>query len=93
MADESMVTPEVAEFLTLMTEETCFPENWETCGLWLAQAQALAQFLADHRGKIGLSDAAMLVGLGGVLVEMAKREREAFDATARYFGKKEAGDE
>ena len=74
------ITPEAAEFLTLMIEETRLPDEWDVTGFWLAHAQLLAQFLADHRGKIALNDAAMLLGLGGMLVVMAKRELEAFAA-------------
>lgn len=79
------VSPEAAEFLTIMLEETRLPAEWDVSGLWLIQAQQLAQFLADQRGKIGLSDAAMLVGLGGMLVEMAKRERESSDEAGRWL--------
>lgn len=77
----SSVAPEAAEFLTLMVEETILPTDWDVSGFWLTHAQQLAQFLADHRGRMPLHDAAMLVGLGGMLVEMARREREATDAT------------
>ena len=80
-----IVTPEAAEFLTIMLEETRLPATWDTSGFWLTHAQQLAQFLADHRGRISLDNAAMLVGLGGMLVEMAKREREAGAAAARFF--------
>lgn len=85
MANEQMVTPEAAEFLTLMLEETRLPDGWDTGGFWLTHAQQLAQFLADHRGRIAFEDAVMLLGLGGMLVEMAKREREASDTAACYF--------
>ncbi|KPF90209.1 hypothetical protein IP81_15820 [Novosphingobium sp. AAP83] len=71
------VSPEAARILTLMIEETILPANWDVSGLWLDYAQQLAQYVADQRGIISMSDATMLVGLGGVLVEMAKREREA----------------
>lgn len=70
-------SPEASELLTLMLEETRLPDDWEISGFWLNYAQQLAQFMADQRGKIPFSDAAMLLGLGGMLVEMAKREREA----------------
>lgn len=79
------VTPEAAEFLTLMLEETRLPDDWDTSGFWLSHAQQLAQFLADHRGRIPLTDAAMLLGLGGMLVEMAKREREASAEAGRLL--------
>lgn len=79
------VTPEAAEFLTLMLEETRLPDDWDTSGFWLSHAQQLAQFLADHRGRFPMSDAAMLLGLGGMLVEMAKREREASAEAGRWL--------
>ncbi|KQN19433.1 hypothetical protein ASE86_13240 [Sphingomonas sp. Leaf33] len=79
------VTEEAAEFLSLMQEETRLPADWDVSGFWLAHAQQLAQFLADQRGRIPFADAAMLVGLGGMIVEMAKREREATDAAACLF--------
>lgn len=75
MADT--VSPEAAEFLDIMLNETRLPHDWDVSGFWLAHAQQLAQFLADHRGRIPFEDATMLVGLGGMMVEMAKREREA----------------
>lgn len=80
-----IVTPEAAEFLTLMLKEIRPPEDWETSEFWLTLAQQLAQFLADQRGNIPLQDAAMLVGLGGILVEMAKREREAALQVKRFL--------
>ena len=79
------VTPEATEFLELMLEETRLPDGWDTSGFWLTHAQQLAQFLADQRGRIPLEDAAMLVGLGGMLVEMAKREREASEEAGRFL--------
>lgn len=79
------VSNEAAEFLTLMLEETRLPADWDTAGFWLTHAQQLAQFLADQRGRIPLDDAAMLVGLGGMLVEMAKREREASAEAGRIL--------
>lgn len=79
------VTPEAAEFLGLMLEETCLPDGWDTSGFWLTHAQQLTQFLADPRGRIPLEDAAMLVGLGGILVEMAQREREASQEAGRFL--------
>lgn len=80
-----IVSPEAAEFLTLMLEETQLPADWDTSGFWLTHAQQLAQFMADQRGRISLSDAAMLLGLGGMLVEMAKREREASAEAGRWL--------
>jgi hypothetical protein len=74
---EAFVSPEAAVFLDLMVNETRLPSDWDVSGFWLAHAQQLAQFMADHRGSFPLSDAAMLLGLGGMLIEMAKREREA----------------
>lgn len=82
------VTQEAAEFLSIMLEETRLPGNWDTSGFWLCHAQQLAQFLADHRTAIGIEDAAMLVGLGGMLVEMAKREREAGALVSGMFRRK-----
>ncbi|MDE0878316.1 MAG: hypothetical protein OSB00_06575 [Sphingomonas bacterium] len=79
------VTPQAAKFLTLMLEETRLPDDWDTSGLWLAHAQQLAQFLADQRGRLPLTDAAMLLGLGGMLVEMATREREASAEAGRFL--------
>lgn len=79
------VTPAAAEFLQIMSEETRLPADWDTSGFWVSHAQQLAQFMADHRGRIPLSDAAMLVGLGGMLVEMAKREREASAEAGRWL--------
>jgi len=79
------ITPAAAEFLDLMVNETQLPESWETSGLWLLQAQQLAQFMADHRGTVELSEAVMLLGLGGMLVEMAKREREASAEAGRWL--------
>lgn len=86
-----IVTPEAAEFLTLMLEETRLPADWDTSGFWLTHAQQLAQFLADQRGRIPFEAAAMLVGLGGMLVEMAKREREASVEAGRWL-RGEGGD-
>lgn len=80
-----MVSPEAAAFLTLMAEETVLPSDWEVSGLWLAQAQALAQFLADSRARLTLDDAAMLLGLGGLLITMAQREREASAEVGRFL--------
>ena len=82
-----IVSQEAAEFLTLMLEETRLPHDWDTSGFWLTHAQKLAQFIADQRGRghISLEDAAMLVGLGGMLVEMAKREREASAEAGRWL--------
>lgn len=80
-----VVTPEAAEILSIMLEETRLPADWDVSGFWLVHAQQLAQFLADHRGKLDLKDAAMLVGLGGMLVEMAKRERESSEDVGRWL--------
>jgi len=71
------VTPEAAVFLDLMLNEPRLSADWDVSGFWLTHTQQLAQFLADYRGRLSLEDAAMLVGLGGMMVEMAKREREA----------------
>ena len=79
------ITPAAAEFLDLMVNETQLPQDWETSGLWLAHAQNLAQFMADQRGKIEVNEAVMLLGLGGTLVEMAKREREASEEAGRWL--------
>lgn len=84
------VSPLAAEFLTLMLEETRLPDDWDVSGFWLTHAQQLAQFLVDYRGQIALEDAAMLLGLGGMLVVMATREREA-SATAGAFLRGEGG--
>ncbi|WP_285019543.1 hypothetical protein [Novosphingobium sp. fls2-241-R2A-195] len=84
MADD-IVTPEAAEFLSIMLEETRLPDDWDVSGFWLGGAQQLAQFLADHRGEIRLDDAAMLVGLGAMLVEMAKREAEASETAGAFL--------
>lgn len=80
-----VVTPEAAEILSIMLEETRLPADWDVSGFWLVHAQQLAQFLADHRGKLDLKDAAMLVGLGGMLIEMAKRERESSEEAGRWL--------
>ncbi len=80
-----IVTPEAAEMLELMLQETRLPSDWDTSGFWLTHAQQLAQFMADQRGRIPLADAAMLLGLGGMLVEMAKREREASAQAGRWL--------
>jgi hypothetical protein len=86
MADDAqMVSPEAAEILTLMIEETRLPDDWDVSGFWLTHAQQLAQFMADHRGQFPLHDAAMLLGLGGILVVMAKREREASAAAGAFL--------
>lgn len=86
MADDAqMVSPEAAEILTLMIEETRLPDDWDVSGFWLTHAQQLAQFMADHRGRFPLHDAAMLLGLGGMLVAMAKREREASAAAGAFL--------
>lgn len=76
------VTPEAGEFLMLMTDEVSLPPEWETSGLWLTYAQQLAQAMADLRGRISLKHASLLVGIGSMMVEMARREREATDAAA-----------
>lgn len=83
MADLHLVTPQAAEILAIMAEETRLPADWDVSGFWLAHAQQLAEFLAAHREKIPFNDAVMLVGLGGMLVEMASREREASDVAIR----------
>ena len=80
-----IVTPEAAEFLTLMLEETRLPGDWDTSGFWLTHAQQIAQFLADQGRGIPFADATMLLGLGGMLVEMAKREREASAEAGRWL--------
>lgn len=81
----NQVTPEAAEFLKLMLEETRLPADWDTSGFWLSHAQMLAQFMSDQRGSIPFADAAMLLGLGGMLVEMARREREASAEAGRWL--------
>ena len=83
--EADMVTPEAAEFLTIMLEEIRLPDDWDVSGFWLDSAQQLAQFLADHRGKISLAHAAMLTGIGGMLVVMAKREVEASAAAGAFL--------
>ncbi|WP_010339545.1 hypothetical protein [Sphingobium yanoikuyae] len=86
MADDAqMVSPEAAEILTLMIEETRLPDDWDVSGFWLTHAQQLAQFMSDHRGQFPLQDAAMLLGLGGMLVVMAKREQEASAAASAFL--------
>jgi hypothetical protein len=85
MTDSEMVSPEAAEILTLMIEETRLPADWDVSGFWLTHAQQLAQFMADQRGEFPLHDAAMLLGLGGMLVVMAKREREASAAAGAFL--------
>lgn len=90
--DPSLVTPEAAEFLSLMVEETRLPNDWDVSGFWLAHAQQVAQLMADYRGTLTLKDAAMLLGLGGMLVTMATREREA-SAAAGNFLRGEGGEE
>ena len=79
------VSPEAADLLDLMLTETRLPSDWDTSGFWLAGAQQLAQFMADQRGRIHIVDAAMLLGLGGMLVEMAKRERQASADAGRWL--------
>ncbi|WP_230629314.1 hypothetical protein [Sphingomonas sp. Leaf37] len=76
------VTPEAGEMLMLMTDEVILPPDWETSGFWLTHAQQLAQLMADMRGHMSLDHAALLAAIGGMMVEMARREREASDATA-----------
>jgi len=83
--DAQMVTPEAAEFLTIMSEEIRLPDDWGVSGFWLSSAQELAQFLADYRGKFALEDAAMLAGIGGMLVVMARRELEASAAASAFL--------
>ncbi len=85
MGDPQMVTPEAAEFLTIMLEEIRLPDDWDVTGFWLESAQQLAQFLADHRDKVSLPDAAMLTGIGGMLVVMARREVEASAAAGAFL--------
>lgn len=85
MSNPPLVTPEAAEMLSIMLHEIVLPDGWDVSGFWLESAQQLAQFLADHRGKIGLEDAAMLAGIGGMLVVMAKREREASAAAGAFL--------
>lgn len=80
-----LVTPEAAELLTLMSEEIHLPADWDVSGFWLGAAQNLAQFLADSPGKISLEDAAMLAGIGSMLIQMAKREREACAAAGAFL--------
>lgn len=83
--DPLSVSPEAAEILILMLEETRLPDDWDVSGFWLAHAQQLAQFIADQRGVISFENAVMLTGLGGMLVEMAKREREASAEAGRFL--------
>jgi len=85
MADPRTVSPEAAEFLVIMIEETRLPEGWDVSGFWLDAAQGLAQFMADNKAHIRLDDAAMLTGIGCMLVEMAKREREASAEAGRIL--------
>jgi len=85
MIDSELVSPEAAEFLTIMLEEIRLPHDWDVAEFWLSSAQHLAQFLADHRGKIALDDAAMLTGIGGMMVVMAKRELEASEAAKTFL--------
>lgn len=85
MTDDQMVTPEAAEMLSIMLHEIRLPDGWDVSGFWLDSAQNLARFLADHRGKISLEDAAMLAGIGGMIVIMARREREASAAAAAFL--------
>lgn len=80
-----LVTPEAAELLNLMSEEIHLPADWDVSGLWLGAAQSVAQFLADSPGKISLEDAAMLAGIGSMLIQMAKREREACAAAGAFL--------
>lgn len=86
-----LVSPEAAEVLTIMAEGIRLPKDWDVSGFWLDSAQNLAQLLADYRGKMSLEDAAMLTSIGGMLIEMAKREREA-SAAAGDFLRGEGGD-
>lgn len=79
------VSPEAAIFLDLMQNETALPDDWDTSGFWLGHAQQLAQFMADQRGKIGLPEAAMLLGIGGMMIVMATREREASVEAGRWL--------
>lgn len=81
----SFVSPDAAELLEIMADEIRLPEDWDLSGFWLTHAQMLAEFMAEQRGKFSLDDAAMLAGIGGMLVEMARREREASAAMGAYL--------
>lgn len=79
------VTPEAGEMLMLMADEVILPNDWDVSGVWLNAAQNLAQFLVDHQDRVDIDGAALLVGIGGMLIVMAKREREASVVTDAFF--------
>lgn len=81
----STVTPEAAGFLEIMAAEVILPADWDTSGLWLAQVQNLAQFMADHRRVMDVEGAALLTGIGGMMIVMAKREIEASAAAGAFL--------
>ena len=85
------VTPEAEEMLMLMTDGVVLPADWETSGFWQIHAQQLAQFLAGHKGELPLKDAAMLIATGGMMVKMARREREAAALAACFFDRAAKG--
>lgn len=81
----STVTPEAAGFLEIMAAEVILPADWDVSGLWLAQAQNLAQFMADHRRVMDVEAGALLAGIGGMMIVMATREREASAAAGAFL--------
>lgn len=80
----SVISPEAAVVMAVIAEETTLVEGWEVSGLWLDGVQNIAQFVADMRGTIGLDDAMMLVGIGAMMLEMAKRERCAAEGSGLF---------
>ncbi|KQM28753.1 MULTISPECIES: hypothetical protein [unclassified Sphingomonas] len=80
-----LVTPEAGEMLMLMADEVVLPSDWDVSGVWLNAAQNLARFLVDHKDRLYIDGAALLVVIGGMLIVMAKREREASVTTDAFF--------
>lgn len=74
-----MTSPTIDGILTVMQEEILLPDGWEGSDIWRDSAKNLAQFMADHRDHIGLDDAIMLTGIGGILSVMDRRLREFAD--------------
>lgn len=64
--------------LMLIMADT-LPLTWQTEQFCLGAAQALAQVIATHDGKLGDQGVAEIMAAGSVLIAMARAEQEASD--------------
>jgi hypothetical protein len=78
MHNRNRVSDQAADILEKMI--VCaerLPENWESAGYWPGAAQFLAQFTADYGLRFDRSEIGALLAIGGQMIIMADREREA----------------